>query len=198
MGFEILPIEPDDEERFDMFTVTGPDKWRPSKFINGYYDPSDSIVVAEADEGYPALLNHTSQMDINGPSEPNVNQNDLNDPKNGHDQHNDQFDMTSMTQPIIESHILSTATWHRVIHKDISPTLLRPYLGYRPTAVVKKTLERTTQMARMILRKQMRRHIKPRFPHMNVIRIDEPVSTDPLFTNCKSMYHGYTATQDFF
>ena len=62
MGFEILPIEPDDEERFDMFTVTCPEKWRPSKFINGYYDPSDSIVATVTeDEGYPALLNHTAK-----------------------------------------------------------------------------------------------------------------------------------------
>src|SRR5688572_6337470 len=53
-------------------------------------------------------------------------------------------------------------------------------------------------MARMILRKQMRRHEKARFPCMNVIRFDEPVSTDPLFTNCRSMYHGYTAAQVFF
>ena len=103
-----------------------------------------------------------------------------------------------MTQPIIESHILATATWHKVIHKDIPPSLLRPYFGWRPEPVVKKTLERTTQMTRMILRKQMRRHKKARFPHMNVIRIDEPVSTDPLFTNCRSMYHGYTAAQVFF
>src|SRR5687768_7352367 len=53
-------------------------------------------------------------------------------------------------------------------------------------------------MARMILRKQMRRHKKAGFLHMNVIRIDEPVSTDPLFTNCRSMYHEYTAAQVFF
>ena len=30
MGFEILPIEPEDEETCDTFTITCPDKWRPS------------------------------------------------------------------------------------------------------------------------------------------------------------------------
>jgi len=192
MGFEMLPIEPEDEERFDMFTITGPEKWRPSKFVKQndsdilYYDPSDSIEV-KANEGYPAILNHLCNIDIN----------DQNDFDNDHS-HNDPFDILSMTQPIIESHILATATWHKVIHKDIPPSLLRPYFGWRPEPVVKKTLERATQMARMILRKQMRRHKKARFPHMNVFRIDEPVSTDPLFTNCRSMYHGYTAAQVFF
>ena len=44
----------------------------------------------------------------------------------------------------------------------------------------------------------MVRHIKPRFSHMNVTRIDETVSTDPLFANCKSIFHGHTAAQIFF
>src|SRR5687767_4637309 len=55
-----------------------------------------------------------------------------------------------------------------------------------------------TQMARMIIRHPLRSHIKSRFPHMNVTRIDETVATDPLFTNCKSIYHGYTAAQAFY
>ena len=33
---------------------------------------------------------------------------------------------------------------------------------------------------------------------MNVTRIDEAVSTDPLFSNCRSMYHGYTMAQVFY
>ena len=44
----------------------------------------------------------------------------------------------------------------------------------------------------------MRRHIKPRAPHLNVIRTDETVSTDPLFANVISIYHGYTCAQVFF
>jgi len=55
---------------------------------------------------------------------------------------NDQFDFTDVTQPLIDSQILATATWHRVIYKDIDPNLLRPYLGYRPLDVVKKHLLR--------------------------------------------------------
>ena len=37
-----------------------------------------------------------------------------------------------------------------------------------------------------------------RFPHMIVTMIDEAVSTDPMFSSCKSIYHGYTAAQIFF
>ena len=100
--------------------------------------------------------------------------------------------------PMVETQILATSTWHRVIHQDIDPRLLRPYLGWRPLPVVKKTLEKTTQMVKMIIRYPLRRHVKSRFPHMNVTRIDKAVLTDPLFSNCRSMYHGYTMAQVFF
>ena len=50
----------------------------------------------------------------------------------------------------------------------------------------------------MIIRYPQRRHIKPRFPQLKGIRIDEVVSTDPLIANCRSMHHGYTAAQVFY
>lgn len=103
--------------------------------------------------------------------------------------------MTEMTLPIMESHVLASATWHRVTHRDIDPDILRPFLGFRPKKRVEKMLEKTTQLAKMTIRNQLRHHIKPRNPHMNVTRIDEPVSTDPMFTNCRSIYHGYMAAQ---
>jgi hypothetical protein len=33
---------------------------------------------------------------------------------------------------------------------------------------------------------------------MNVTRIDEPISTDPMSSNCRSIYHGFTAAQVFY
>ena len=101
--------------------------------------------------------------------------------------------MTKMTMPVIESHVLALATWHRAIYSQVDPELIRKFLAFRPKKVVIKTLEKTTQLAQMTIRYPLRRHVKPRNPHMNVTRIDEPVSTDPMFSNCKSMYHGYLA-----
>ena len=98
----------------------------------------------------------------------------------------------------METLAFATHSWHRVIHQDIDPRGLRPYLGWRPLYVVKKTLEKTTQMARMIIRYPMRRHVKSRFPHMNVTRIDETVSTDPLIANCRSIFYEYEAAQVFY
>ena len=89
-------------------------------------------------------------------------------------------------------------SWHRVIHKDIDPEKIRPYLGYRPLHIVKKTLEKTTQLAKMVIRNPMRRHIKSRAPHLNVHRLNETVSTDPIFVNTKSVFHGYSCAQVFY
>ena len=59
-------------------------------------------------------------------------------------------------EPIMNTNVLATRAWHRVIHKEIDPRHLRPYLGWRSLRVVKKTLARTTQMARMSIRYPLR------------------------------------------
>jgi hypothetical protein len=64
--------------------------------------------------------------------------------------------------------------------------------------IIKAKLANTTQQAKMIIRYPMRRHIKSRIPHLNTYRLDETVSTDPIFSNRRSIYHGYTCAQAFF
>lgn len=96
------------------------------------------------------------------------------------------------------SYVLATTHWHRAVYQRVDPKKLQPYLGWRPIKVIQKTLEHTTQMARMIIRTPLRRHVKSRIPWMNVNRLDETVSTDPMFANCKSMYHGYIGAQVYY
>ena len=61
------------------------------------------------------------------------------------------------------------ATWHRVNYQDIDPKLLRPYLAWGPIRNVKDTLSRTTQMAKMIVNRPLRKHLQPRFsPYCNI------------------------------
>ena len=91
-----------------------------------YYDPSDAVANVT---GYNAVLDHLA-LKLN-----TLRENDLsNDPGC----HNDCYDMTEMTLPIMESHVLATATWHRVTHRDIDPNILRPFLGFRPKKTVEK------------------------------------------------------------
>ena len=89
-----------------------PLKWTPHKFVTKtddpcYYDPSNAVADVT---NYPAVLDQLAlKMDT-------LRENDLlNDPEC----HNDRYDMTEMTLPIMESHVLATATWHRVIHRDM-------------------------------------------------------------------------------
>jgi hypothetical protein len=88
-------------------------------------------------------------------------------------------------------------SWHRVVHANVDPKRVRPFLGWRPLQVVRKTLECTTQMARMVVRIPLQRHMKAWFPWMNVQRLDEAVSVDPMFANCKSIGHGFTGGHIF-
>src|SRR6476620_3322109 len=43
MGFEILPIEDGDEDKYETFTITSPERWNPHKFQNATYHASTSI-----------------------------------------------------------------------------------------------------------------------------------------------------------
>ena len=92
----------------------------------------------------------------------------------------------------------ATTAWHRVMHNELDPHLLQPYLGFCPVDIIKATLAKTTQLAKMIIRYPMRRHIKSRIPDLNNYRLNEVISTDPLFCNATSIYHGYTGAQVFF
>ena len=89
-------------------------------------------------------------------------------------------------------------TWHRVLHKDLDPRKLRPFLGFRPAEIVRKTLENTTQLARMIIRHPLRKHIKARFPFLNGKRINEGISTDRLYANCPDILSGFTSAHVFY
>ena len=92
----------------------------------------------------------------------------------------------------------AVASWHRVLHDNVRPEQLRPYLGWAPLRVIKKTIAVTTQMAKMVIRYPMRRHIRSRLSFMRAKRLNEVVSTDPMFANCKSFGPGWTGAQVFF
>ena len=120
MSFEVLPFEPGDEDLWETFNITSPKKWTPYKFLStnelSYYDPTDEAIGTTGK--YPAVLNHMSiDRSISGEADCH------NDRPNDYDPANDPFSMTSVSQPILDTQILATGTWHRVIYKDIGPFL---------------------------------------------------------------------------
>ena len=73
---------------------------------------------------------------------------------------------------------------------------LRPFFGWKPVEVVRKTLQATTQFATNVVRLPLRRHYKSRFPALRVRRLDEDVATDTFFSNVKA-HDGSTCAQLF-
>ena len=71
------------------------------------------------------------------------------------------------------------------------------FFAWRSVDIINKTLECTTQLAKSFLRYPMRRHCKDRNPFSNVMRLDETVSTDPIFANCPSLFHRWNCAQIF-
>jgi hypothetical protein len=64
--------------------------------------------------------------------------------------------------------------------------------------IIKATLKHTTQSAKTSITYPFQRHFKARNPFSNVHRLNEVVSTDPIFANCKSLDNKYTGAQVFY
>jgi hypothetical protein len=60
---------------------------------------------------------------------------------------------------------------------------LQPYLAYKPIEVIRETLACTTQLARLQLSGNLRRHIKARFPELNKKRIHKTIATETAFSS---------------
>ena len=52
-------------------------------------------------------------------------------------------------------------------------------LGLKPTEIIKKTLENTTQYVENVVRLPMRMHFKSRYPALNVIRLRKTFAIKP-------------------
>ena len=103
-----------------------------------------------------------------------------------------------LCSPSLHKFTMNTASWHRVIHHKLDPKILQPYLGYAPIDRIKDTLKRSTQLAKMTIRFPLQRHQKSRFSFLRSNKLEETVSTDWKFANCKSIGHGHTGMQVFF
>jgi hypothetical protein len=71
------------------------------------------------------------------------------------------------------------------------------YVGYRPIDIVRKTLDRTSQLATTILQFPMQCHIKSRFPQLNRNRLRDTMATDTYFANVRAL-GGATCVQVFY
>ena len=176
MGFYITAPTQEEVDTLEHITITSDNVWNP-------YTHTDDINGID----FQAQQVHSEPVKIYNPTDLIQENNEI-----GEAVHCPLIGVN----PIVSAQAVST--WHRTDYKSLDPELVQPYLAYRPLEVVKKTLEKTTQLAKMIVRFPLRRHVKARFKWANVTRINETVSTDPLFSNVKSAYDGFIGAQVFY
>ena len=205
MGFEILPIEDGEidevDPMFDIFEITGAKKWIPARFrtitqaVHIKPDPPEcKSIISEAPKQDMAWLEKQSFDELIGKDEYKPAYDGLPD-----------LEMTLWTPEVSLNNVTQKKSyennikpWHRVVYPHVEPEMLQKFLGWRPTEIVKQTLEHTTQLAKTHVTYPLQRHFKARNPFSNVHRLDEVVSTDPLFANCPSLDNKFTGAQIFF
>jgi hypothetical protein len=74
---------------------------------------------------------------------------------------------------------------------------LCPHLGWLPVNAIKKTFERTTQLARMPMSTILKKRYKSLNPALNVHPCDEPVATDTIYSDTPAIDCGITSAQLF-
>jgi hypothetical protein len=75
---------------------------------------------------------------------------------------------------------------------------LRPFFGWLPTDVVKKTFEVTTQYACMPMSFVLKKRYKSPHPALNIHRRNKDVATDTVFSDTPAIYGGETCAQIFY
>ena len=74
---------------------------------------------------------------------------------------------------------------------------MRSFFGWVNSAIVKQSIDRTTQWGVAIDSFPMKRHLKSRNPALNVPRRHEPVATDTIFSDTPAVDSGVKQTQVF-
>ena len=173
-----------------------------------YYDPSD-----EDDDdsiGVPATITFMTSSDCTDawPDELGFDQTcSLEDPTTlPHDDYEsamvthvlglDEEDLDNYFDPQLVPPILKSKYTTSVPNKQ-HLTRLEKYFAYRPPEIIKKTLERTTQLAKAVIRFPLRRHMKARFRQLRWPRLNEVVATDTYFSSVTSI-EGYNCSQVFY
>ena len=185
MGFEILPIENGDidevDPKYDIFELTNSQKWIPARFrTNNAKIEVTEPIKCSTHEPVTEFLNELAY-------------DQLVQPRLETEEHESYLFGTPRT---VYTTVIKP--WHRVLYQSLDPTSLQKYFAWRPVEVIRKTLEHTTQLATSNIRYPMRRHFKSRNPFANVHHLDETVSTDPIFANCRSIDSHYTGAQIYY
>src|SRR5688500_11938393 len=129
MGFEILPIEDGDETKYDIITITNPERWTPHRFQS----LNDEEIEIDPDPDHIQATAQVVQEEISSLYyfDPTDNASDTNDTdRDGYPDtlsHTSQanlvenqmvpFGLVQPNMPMMETQTYAISTWHRVIHQ---------------------------------------------------------------------------------
>ncbi|KAL7574030.1 hypothetical protein ACA910_015609 [Epithemia clementina (nom. ined.)] len=162
----------DDMATLPSVFLTGPHEWDPC--VLDYSHPSD--------DSEPPWVPPTQQRDL----------------------HHPRFDhLGHYTRRIVNPlNFLADAPSYSIAQHDFTAvppdySKLHPFFGWSNEDTIRKTFEQTTQWAEAITTYPMHRHIKSRFPALNVRRREEPVATDTVFLDTPAVDNGSKMAQLF-
>jgi hypothetical protein len=105
------------------------------------------------------------------------------------------------TNQELKAFIIPTKAIHFESHERFTiqrkpdyPRLWR-FFGYLSANIVKRTFVKTTQYVRMPHSELLQRHHKAQFPALNVLRRNEPVATDYIYSDTPAIDNGSTGAQ---
>ena len=84
-----------------------------------------------------------------------------------------------------------------MVAQDMDPESARRFFAWLPHDIVQKTLECTTQYARVPMSTHLTKHYRSPFPALNVARRDEPVATDSVYSSTPCIETGVSMAQFF-
>ncbi|KAL7563652.1 hypothetical protein ACA910_013388 [Epithemia clementina (nom. ined.)] len=155
-----------------------------------------SVFLTSPHEWDPCVLDYSHPFDDSDPPwAPKPQQRDLHDPRFDHLGH--------YTRRIVNHlNFLADAPSYSIAKHDFTAvppdySKLRPFFGWSNKETIRKTFEQTTQWTEAITTYPMRRHIKSRFPTLNVHCRKEPVATDTIFSDTPAVDNGSKMAQLF-
>ena len=79
-----------------------------------------------------------------------------------------------------------------IVSKPLEPDYVShcPYFGWVNPKTIQRTYKKTTQWASAITTYPMKRHLKSRFPALNILRHCEPVATDTVMSDTPAVNSG--------
>ena len=80
---------------------------------------------------------------------------------------------------------------------EVDPEILRKHFAWLPADIVRRTLENTTQYARVPMGPVMQTHYKSPYPALNVKRRNEDLYTDTVYADTPAIDDGSTSAQFF-